>query len=218
MGASMSAEPQPVKGGSRRDKAEATRRKILRAAHEAFVANGYHGTTIAAVARRAGVATQTVYFTFHTKAALISAVIDLAVLGEDEPTIPQESPWWTAMAAAPTASDALRAFVHGAGPLFARAGRISEILRAAALTDDEVRQTYEHHEALRRAGYAEVIDLLMAKGRLRAGLDRAVATDVLLTMLSDATYDAFTSERGWSHERVVAWLAGVLPEVLLEGG
>ena len=58
----------------------------------------------------------------------------------------------------------------------------------------------------------------MAKGRLRSGLDAEGATDVLLTLLSDATYDAFTSERGWSHERVVAWLAAVLPEVLLAEG
>ena len=214
----MSDEPRHVKRGARRVKAEATRRRILRAAHDAFVENGYHGTTIAAVAQRAGVAAQTVYFTFHTKSALISAVIDQAVMGEDEPTIPQATPWWAAMVAAPTADEALRIFIRGAGLLFERASRISEILRAAALTDDEVRQTHEHHEALRRAGYAEVIDLLMAKGRLRSGLDAEGATDVLLTLLSDATYDAFTSERGWSHERVVAWLAAVLPEVLLAEG
>ncbi len=218
MGASMSDESQPVKGGSRRDKAAATRRRILRAAHDAFVENGYHGTTIAAVAQRAGVAAQTVYFTFHTKSALISAVIDQAVLGEDEPTIPQATPWWAAMAAAPTADEALRIFIRGAGLLFERASRISEILRAAALTDDEVRRTYEHHEALRRTGFREVVDLLATKGRLRSGLDAEGATDVLLTLLSDATYDAFTSERGWSHERVVEWMAGVLPGGLLEGG
>lgn len=214
----MSDEKRPVKGGTRRVKAEATRRKILHAAHDAFVENGYHGTTIAAVAQRAGVAAQTVYFTFHTKPALISAVIDMAVLGEETPTIPQATPWWAAMAAAPTAGEALRIFVHGAGPLFARASRISEILRAAALTDDEVRRTYDHHEALRRAGFGEVVDLLAAKGRLHPGLDRAAATDILLTLFSDSTYYAFTVERGWSHERVMAWMAGVLPGVLLEGG
>lgn len=207
-----------VKGAARRDKAEATRRKIVRAAHEAFVAQGYHGATIADIARRAGVAPQTVYFTFHTKPALISAAIDLAVMGEDPPTIPQATGWWAAMAAATRADEALRIFIRGAGPLFARASRLSEVLRAAALTDDEVRRTHLHHEALRRAGYREVVDLLMAKGTLRAGLDREGATDVLLTLVGDATYDAFTSELGWPHERVVAWWAEVVPGVVLGEG
>ena len=62
--------------GPRRRRAEATRQKILRAAHEEFVERGYHGATIASIARRAGVATQTVYFVFHTKTELVSAAID----------------------------------------------------------------------------------------------------------------------------------------------
>ena len=42
-----------------------------------FVEKGYHGATVASIAARAGVATQTVYYVFNTKAALISAAIDL---------------------------------------------------------------------------------------------------------------------------------------------
>lgn len=214
----MSRLVDDVKGASRRDKALATRLKILRAAHDEFVEKGYHGATIAAVARRAGVAAQTVYFTFHTKPALISAVIDLAVMGEDAPMIPQATPWWAAMTAAPAADEALRIFVRGAAPLFARASRISEILRAAALTDEEVRRTHDHHEGLRRQGFGEVIDILAAKGALRAGLDREGATDVLLTLVGDATYYTLTVERGWAHERVVQWWAEVVPGVVLGEG
>lgn len=204
-----------VKGGKRRAQAQATRRKILRAAHDEFVENGYHGATITAIARRAGVAPQTVYFTFHTKSALISAVIDAAVMGEDEPTIPQATPWWAAMAAAATAAEALRIFVHGTGPLFARASRVSEVLRAAALTDDEVRRIHAHHETLRHDGFREVVDILSAKGQLRAGLDPERATDLLLMLLGDSTYYGFTVERGWTHAQLMDWLAEALPGLLL---
>ena len=65
---------------SRREKAAQTRARIVEAAHAEFLDNGFHGATIASVARRAGVATQTVYFVFHTKAELISAVIDAMVM------------------------------------------------------------------------------------------------------------------------------------------
>jgi AcrR family transcriptional regulator len=203
-----------VKGPGRRDKARETRRRILRAAHGEFLERGYHGATIASIARRAGVATQTVYFVFHTKAELISAVIDAAVLGEHD-EVPQETSWWESMLAAATAADALRAFVHGAGPLFARASAVSEVLRGAALTDPELRATLAAHDELQRTGYRQVIDALATKGALRPGLEPEVATDILLTVLGDATYVYLTTVRGWHHEAVVAWLADALPRLLL---
>lgn len=203
-----------VKGNSRRDKARATRRKIVHAARDEFAANGFHGATIGAIAKRAGVATQTVYFVFHTKAELMSAVIDDAVMGDD-PVIPQQTEWWAAMTAARSAPEALRIFVRGSAPLFARASAMSEILRGAALTDEEVRRTHQYHEELRYTGFREVIEVVGSKGRLRKGLTAETATDVLMTLLGDSTYQLMTSERGWSHEAVVDWLCETLPLVLL---
>ena len=79
-------------------------------------------------------APQTIYFVFHTKADLVSAVIDDRVLGSDTPEDPETSAWWDAMAAAPTAAAVLEAFVHGAAPLLDRAAPVSEVVRAAAYT------------------------------------------------------------------------------------
>jgi AcrR family transcriptional regulator len=202
---------------SRRAKADATRHKILRAAHAEFCDRGYHGATIASIAKRAGVATQTVYFVFHTKAELISATIDTLVMGEEQPTIPQEAPWWLAMRAEPDPVEALHEFVRGAAPLFQRASALGEILRAAALTDDEVRRTHDHHEELRATGFREVVEVLAAKAPLRHGLTVDTATDVLLVALSDSVYVQLTTERGWSHDDVVRWFCDALPSLLLAG-
>lgn len=205
-----------VKGEPRRQRAAATRLRIIRAAHEEFLLNGYHGATIAAVARRAGVATQTVYFVFHTKAALISAVIDAAVLGEDDPTPPEATGWWHAMQDATSAPEALRCFVHGAGPLYQRAAGVSEVLRAAALTDPEVHAVWEHHDRLQVQAFATVIGIIAGKGNLRPGLGRAAATDVLLTVFGDSTYHLLTTERGWTHDQVIDWCCDALPRLLLD--
>lgn len=205
-----------VKGGSRRAKAAATRRKIVRAAHDEFAESGYHGATIAAIADRAGVAAQTVYFVFNNKAALIGAVIDAAVMGEDEPTIPQETQWWAAMRAAPTAEKALAVFVRGAAPLFARAATMSEILRAAALTDDEVAAIYETQEQMRYDGFREVIEVVASKGRLAKGLTVDTATDILMTVYGDSTYHLMTVERGWPPDKWIDWLCRALPALLLD--
>lgn len=201
--------------GPKREKAQATKRKIIKAATTEFRERGYHGATIASIAKRAGVATQTVYFVFHTKAALISAAIDHAVIGEDVPGGPKESEWWADMVRQRSAGGVLRTFARGAGPVFQRASALSEILRGAALTDDELWRTYQHHEGLRREGFGEVVSLVMQKGTLRTGLDHGTATDVLMTVLSDATYYLFTTERGWQHEQCVDWMAETLPRLLL---
>jgi AcrR family transcriptional regulator len=206
----------PVKSDARRQRAALTRARITRSAHQELLLHGYHGATIAAIARRAGVATQTVYFVFHTKAALISAVIDTAVLGEDDPTPPEATDWWRAMVEASTAAEALRHFVRGAAPLFRRAAGVSEVLRAAALTDPEVHELWEHHNRLQVEAYAKVIDIVAAKGGLRPGLERATATDVLLTVYGDSIYHLLTTERRWTHDQVIEWCCDTVPRLLLD--
>lgn len=201
--------------GKRRDKAELTRQRLLKAAHQEFLDNGFHGATMAAIARRAGVAGQTVYFVFHTKAELLSAVIDAAVLGDDPPTVPQDTDWWAAMNNADTAEEVLRQFVRGAGPLLARAAQISEVLRAAALADPEARAIFDRHDQLQVTGYRHVVDLASSKGPLRPGLTPETATDLLLTLCGDSTYVQLTTERGWTHEQATAWLADATPNLLL---
>lgn len=210
----MDPKTQPV-NSSRRKKAEVTRGKILRAAHKEFIDRGFHGATVAGIAARAGVASQTVYFVFHTKPELISAVIDAAVLGQDDPRLPQAQPWWAEMVAEPGAAEALRIFIRGAGDVFARAAAISEVLRAAALTDDEVRRTHQYHENLRREAFAEVLEIVAGKAPLRDDWSFDELTDAFITVYSDSAYHLLTCERGWTHEQIMAWLCDILPGILL---
>lgn len=212
----MDPETPPVKG-IRRKKAEATRRRIIHAAHQEFIERGFHGATMAGIAARAGVASQTVYFVFHTKPELISAVIDAAVMGEEDPRPPEAQPWWAEMLAEPGAAEALRIFIRGSGDVFARAAAIGEVLRAAALTDDEVRRTHTHHETLRRDGFGQVLEILADKAPLRDDRSLGELTDAFMTVYGDSTYHQLAAERGWSHDRIMAWFCDTLPGMLLAG-
>ena len=49
-----------------------------------FVAGGYAGATIRAIAAEAGVSVPTVELLFATKARLLKAAIDVAIAGDDE--------------------------------------------------------------------------------------------------------------------------------------
>ena len=57
---------------TRRERSRATHWRIVEAAHRLFTIQGYASTTMGQVAEAAGVAVQTVYFVFHTKAALLA--------------------------------------------------------------------------------------------------------------------------------------------------
>ena len=67
-------------------KALATRRRILEAAETLFTRDGYATTTIAAIADQADVAVQTIYAAFGTKRAVLSELLAVRVVGDDDAT------------------------------------------------------------------------------------------------------------------------------------
>src|SRR5687768_7011549 len=93
-----------IASSTRADRALVTRRRMVRAAYDLFCANGYLGTTIAAVAKEAGVAVPTIYYTFGTKAVLLDEALGAAIVGFDQWRTPPPDPqidellpwhhWW----------------------------------------------------------------------------------------------------------------------------
>src|ERR671914_2403555 len=68
----------------RQEQARETRLRIVRAAHELFVAQGYGRTTIAEIAASAGVAVETVYAAFRNKPTLLRQVWYVSFRGDEE--------------------------------------------------------------------------------------------------------------------------------------
>ncbi len=66
----------PVKGTRRLRQAADTRREILEAAQQLFVARGYAATSVADVAAEAGVAIQTIYSSVGSKRPLVGSLAD----------------------------------------------------------------------------------------------------------------------------------------------
>jgi AcrR family transcriptional regulator len=200
---------------SRRERAARTRQAIVRAATEEFRESGYHGATMAAIARRAEVAVQTVYFVFHAKPTLLTATIDSAVMGEDDPIPPDLTSWWQD---ATTTNDGRRAiglFVQNVSVIEQRAAVLNRVARAAATTDLEVVDVLAHHEGMREEAFRRYVDTFIDRGLLRVGLAAAEATDVLLSLVGSDMFLVFTDDRGWPVERWVAWTTDTLAGLLL---
>lgn len=199
---------------TRRERAQATRRRILDAAYDLFVERGFTGTRMVDVAERAGVAVQTVYFTFHTKAALLEACDERAVMGDDDPLPPQEQPFWRAMIEAPTGPQAVRHFVEGLGAIEMRVAKLKRVI-SAATHDPDVMAILTRSEQLRRAGFREAVTHFADAYGLRAGLGIERATDILLTVGDSSVYCSLVHDYGWPHDDFVDWLADSLSAMLL---
>lgn len=205
-----------VKGIPRRERAARTRRTIVAAATEEFRASGYHGATMSSIAKRAGVAVQTVYFVFNTKPALLTATIDNAVLGEDSAAPPQQAEWWHEGTMTSDARRAIELFVTNVADISTRVAILDRVTANAATTDPEIFEVNAHHQAFRKQGFREYVDTLVARGLLREGLDPAEATDVLLTLVGSDVFLNFTEERGWAVDRYVAWTTDALCTLLVD--
>jgi AcrR family transcriptional regulator len=199
---------------SRRDRARATRLRMIHAAQRVFIARGYAGARMIDIATEAGVAVQTVYFTFHTKAELLQACYELAVLGEDDPRPPAAQPWHTAMLGARDGRAAIRRFAEGNSAIAARVALLDDVVRSAAHEPDAI-QVRDHNEQLRRDGYRRIVDHLAGRFGLPAHLDPEDAVDILLTLAGPATYRALVADYGWPHDHFVDWLTTTLSQQLL---
>lgn len=185
---------------------------MIRAAIEEFTGAGFVGARMSDIAERAGVAVQTVYFTFHTKAELLQECFNYAVLGPDR-LPPMEQPLVAGLFAARSGRGALAAFVAGNTAILGRAAAINEVA-ASAPHEPDAAAVIDRSEKLRRKGLAEIIEVIGDRFGLRAGLSATDATDLLLMLSSPATYLSL-QRYGWSDEKYADWLTDTLAKQLL---
>lgn len=201
-------------GQSRRARAAQTRTRIVEAATAEFGSKGYAGASMAAIADRAGVAVQTVYFVFHTKAELLGVAIDRAVLGGTHPVLPENQEWFIQGAGPNDIAEKLTRFVSGSGAILFRAAALSEVNRVAALTDEEAKRVYDHHEKLRVDVYRSFVGTLVQCADWPKDASAVQAAEVLLTLTGSSLYRTFREDRGWSHERTMEWLVREVPRIV----
>jgi AcrR family transcriptional regulator len=201
-------------GLTRRERATRTRLRIAAAATDLFAADGYTATTIEAVAKRAGVAVQTVYFVFHTKPQLLVESVRIAGGGAEGASDVMARAWIQEVAAAPDGARRLALAVEHGSKIYLRLGPLWPAIQAA-LGEPDVRTAWGEIVRGRREGMRRIVDLMASRGELRAGLEPAVAADILSGIHRHEVYLAFTGEAGWSFDRYRAWSYAALCEALL---
>ena len=210
------ARPRAYDSPRRRDQARATRRSILSAAQDLFVAQGYVATTIEAIAGRANVSPETVYATFKNKRSILSELIDVSTAGDDAPVPILARPWVKAMREEPDPQRRVRLLAHQGRLILERTAPVYEVLRAAAASDPRIATLWETSKAQRFAGQRELFRVLTADAQVRAGLTARSAADTVFAIGSPESYRLLVVDRGWSPARFERWYADTLARLLFD--
>ena len=199
----------------RDEQAARTRRAIASVAAALFVEDGYAATSVAEIARRAGVTGQTVYNAFGTKAALLKAAYDMTLVGDDEAVPLAERPDVRALyeQADPVA------FLHGYADLgrviVERVGPLLQQVYAGAVTGEsalvEMRDTTDRERLI---GVGMVAGRVAELGALRPGLSQDEARDRIWLLNSFEVWD-LAARRGWSAEHTANWIGDAMCRAVL---
>ncbi|CCH19575.1 TetR/AcrR family transcriptional regulator [Micromonospora lupini] len=198
----------------RAERSRRTREKVVEAARELFVAQGYGATSLQEVADRAGVAVQTVYFVFRNKRTLFKDVVDTSIAGDTEPIATMDREWFRAACAEPTAAGQLRAHVHGTREILGRVAPIMPLIAAAAATDPEIAVQWPDGPDPRYTVQYAAAEALVGKPDTRPGLSVEMAADLLFGLLSPQLYLIFVRDRDWSPDAWEEWARTALTSQL----
>lgn len=199
----------------REDQARRTRRAIVTAARELFLARGYAATTIDAIAEAAKVSRRTVFTSVGGKAVLLRLALDWAIVGDDEPVALAERPAIQAIQAERDPRRGVEMFAAVLADVFARVAPLDGVLTAAADADPAAAEFIEEAVQGRMLGALEFVRYLASLDALADGMTEQRAADVCWSLMDGHMYKLLVIERGWSPADFVRWLTDTLLVTLL---
>ena len=200
----------------RAEQAAGTRRAVLTAARDLFAERGYAGTSIAAIAARAGVAVDTVYAAAGRKPALLRELVETSISGTDHPVPALQRDYVRRVREAATARDKLGIYAAAVADIGVRMAPVHRALAEAAVTDADCAALRAEISARRAANMRLLAADLRATGELRPDLTDDEVADVVWSMNSAEYRALLVGERGWTAERFGTWLADAWIRLLLE--
>src|SRR5262249_25127540 len=155
---------------------------VLAAAQRLFERQGYSATTMAAIAKEAGVALKTVYLAFETKSGLLRTLWNLQLRGDEEDRPVAERDWYRAVLAEEDPERRLPLNASNSPAGTRRLSGILEVIRNTAAVDPEIAALWQRIQTEYRANQQAIVERLAERGDLRPGLDVDRATDILWTI------------------------------------
>jgi len=201
------AGTRPYRSEVRARRARETRQRILDAATASFAERGWAATGMRDVADAAGVSVETVYKNFESKVELLHRVVDVIVVGDDEPVPLAQREAYLAMGTGDVAQRAQAAAALVTG-INTRQAPIVPAMREAAASDESVAALMTELHDRRRLEFSR-------SGALITGRQPSeVETDGLWAVLSVDVYLLLTRHVGWTDAAYQAWAADWIVAIL----
>jgi AcrR family transcriptional regulator len=199
----------------RREQAEATRNQILDAAERLFIRDGYVATSMAAIAKEAGVALKTVYVSFETKSGLLRALWhrNLRAGREDVPVGDQA--WFREVLDEPDPAKALRLNARNSRVVKQRIAPLGHVILNAAPADPEIKALSERIWSQFYDNQRDVVKSIAGRKGLKRGLSVDRAADILWTLNHPHVYVLLLESRNWTPEQYERWLGDITCSQLL---
>ena len=216
----MDQDGPPVKrrvydATSRRAQSAATRQRIVDTARSMLLEKGYRATTVASVAKAAGVSVDTVYELVGRKPMLLREVIEQAISGTDRAVAAEDRDYVQAMQAEPDPARKLALYAAAMRAIHGRMAPLVLALRDASTTEPEALEVWRQISD-RRAQNMRWLALELREARgLRGDLSIDDAGDILWATNSPELYVLLVDERGWRPEQYQTWLADTWARILL---
>lgn len=213
---STAAPKRSYDATKRRERADEERRgtqlKVIAAARKLFIEKGYVATTVAGIAKEAGVALQSVYKAGGSKAELLHRVVDIAVGGDDEDVKVHERPGFADFLAETDPQTKVRVFATLICDIKERMGPIDNACAEAAATDPIAAEFVRASHLARHQTFASAIRSFPEE-TLRGSYEEM--TDTAWTLGSTEVFRLQTEILGYDNDRVRSWLAATLTAALL---
>lgn len=215
MNSDESAKTRSYRSELRAEQAAQTRRKVLDAAATRFSAGGYAGTSLADIAKEAGVSVETVKLTGPKRELLVGAFEQTFAVTEGEgPLIERGEP--QIIFASEDNDEFLEGLVRFIAEANRRANRLWTCYHSAAASDPLIAKSLAELFERRRTEFNLVIAGLAARGMLEGDADHAELADAASFLISPESYTQLVEQSGWSMERYIDWLLVAARRMILQ--
>ncbi|WP_047521461.1 TetR/AcrR family transcriptional regulator [Microbacterium sp. ZOR0019] len=196
--------PRAYRSELRARQALETRERIVSASARLFATQGYQATTIAAIAREAGVSAETVKTT-ASKAELLIAAFEVTFSGSEGAETLADTEVANGLLDLPDDIflDTVLTQITTAN---ARGHGLWTVLLGAALSDPVVDEALRRILEHRSADYRGLVSELRRRDLASPGIDDSAVADALSFLLSPESYQQLVTQSGWTSERYAEWL------------
>ncbi|GAC1386841.1 MAG: hypothetical protein NVSMB4_13860 [Acidimicrobiales bacterium] len=207
---------RPYDARRRRERAEEERRttqlRVVEAARRLFLTQGYVATTMAAIAKEAGVALQSVYSAGQSKADLLHLVTELAVAGDDQEVMLLERPGFAAVARQSDPQLQVQMIAALIAATMERLAPVWVAYREAAAVDSKAAANLAAAHQRRHETFAGMIGMVPEQCLRRSPEE---ATDSAWAIGSIDVFLLLRSIQGWDATQYADWLRRTLVDQLL---